>query len=82
MKCSKLSWKIYYGTIKSHSIMKNIGQIQNRKEYWRFKEFKAQPQLQLYILKRRRSTKKTGICYLCLNEKLFIIEHQGNDFPN
>ena len=23
--------------------------------------------------------KKTGICYLCLNEKLFIIEHQGNN---
>ena len=23
--------------------------------------------------------KRTGICYLCLNKKLFIIEHQGND---
>ena len=33
------------------------------KEYCRLKELKAQPQLQFYILKRRRPTKRTGICY-------------------
>ena len=52
------------------------------KEYWRLKELKAQPQVQFYILKRCRPTKRTGICYLCLNKKLFIIEHQGNDLLN
>ena len=33
-------------------------------------------------LKGRRLTKRTVISYLCLNEKLFIIEHQGNDLLN
>ena len=49
------------------------------KEYWRLKELKAKPAVQFYILKRWRPTKRTGICYLCLNEKLFIIEHQRNN---
>ena len=52
------------------------------KKYWKLKEVKAQTQLQFYILKRCRPIKRTGICYLCLNEKLFIIEHQGNDLLN
>ena len=52
------------------------------KEYWRLKELKAQPQVQFYILKRCQPRKRTGICYLCLNEKLFIIEYQGNDLLN
>ena len=47
----------------------------------RLKELKAQPQVQLYILKRCWPTKRTGICYL-LNEKLFIIEYKGNDLLN
>ena len=38
--------------------------------------------LKFYILKRCRPIKRTGICHLCLNEKLFIIEHQGNDLLN
>ena len=51
-------------------------------ECWRFKEHKAQLKVQFYILKRGRPTKRTGICYLCWNEKLFTIEHQGNDLSN
>ena len=51
------------------------------KEYWRLKELKAQPQVKFYILKRCRLAKRTGICYLYLNEKLFIVEHQGNLLP-
>ena len=38
--------------------------------------------MQYYILKRYRPTKRTGIWYLCLNKKLFIIEHQGNNLLN
>ena len=52
------------------------------KEYWRLKEFKAQPQVQFYILKRYGPTKKKSICYLFLKEKLFVIEHRGNDLLN
>ena len=63
-------------TIRNHSITKNIGQTTELStEYWRLKEVKAQPQVQFYILKRCRPTKRTGICYLSLNEKLFIIYH-------
>ena len=29
-----------------------------------------------------QQTKRTGVCYLCLNKKLFIIENQGNDLLN
>ena len=38
--------------------------------------------LQHLIMNRCQPTKRTGICYLCLNEKLFIIEHQGNNLLN
>lgn len=31
---------------------------------------------------KRTGMKKTGICYLYLNENLFIIENQGNDLLN
>ena len=93
---SKLSnfRKIYYGTSegtfkqryedhkKSFNHEKHRTDRELSKEYWRLKELKAQPQVQFYILKRCRPTKRTGIYYLCLNEKLFIIEHQGNDFLN
>ena len=37
------------------------------------------PQVQFYNLKRYQPTKRTGICYYCLNEKLFITGHQGNN---
>ena len=49
------------------------------KEYWRLKKLKAQPQVQFHISKRCRLTKRIGICFLCLNEKLFIIEQQGSN---
>ena len=52
------------------------------KEYRRLKELKVQSQVQFYILKKYQPTKTTGVCYLCLNEKLFIIEHQGNNLLN
>ena len=49
------------------------------KEYWGLKKLEAQPQVQFYISQRCRPTKRTGFM---LNEKLFIIEHQGNDLLN
>ena len=52
------------------------------KEYWRLKELKAQPQVQIFISKGCRPRTSTGICYLYLKEKLFIIEHQRNDLLN
>ena len=67
---------------KSFNHEKHRTDTELSKEYWRLKELKAQPQVQFYILKRCPPTKRTGICYLCLNEKLFIIEHQGNDLLN
>ena len=48
--------------IRNHSIMKNRTDTELSKEYWRLKELKAQPQVQFYILKRCRATKRTGIC--------------------
>ena len=86
--------KIYYGSSegtfkqrygnhkKSFNHEKHRTNRELWKKYWKLKELKAQTQLQFYILKRYRPTKRTGICYLCLNEKLFIIEHQGNDLFN
>ena len=67
---------------KSFNHEKHKADTELSKEYWSLKKLKVQPQVQLYILKRCRPTKRTGICYLCLNEKLFIIEHQGNDLLN
>ena len=60
-------------TIRNHSIMKSIEQIELSKGYWRFKELKVQSQVQFYILRRCRPTKRTGICYLCLNKEPVII---------
>ena len=65
--------------------MKSIGQIQNfRMSTGDLKHLKAKPQVIFYILKKCRPTKRTRICYLCLNEKhsLFIIEQQGNNLLN
>ena len=90
---TKIKSRIYYGTSegtfkrygnynKSFNHEKHRTDTELSKEYWRLEELKAQPQVQFYILKRCRPTKRTGICYLCLNEKLLIIEHQGNDLLN
>ena len=51
-------------------------------EYWRLKKLKAKSQVQFYILKRCRPTKRTGICYLRLHEKLFNTEPKGNNILN
>ena len=91
---SNLHEKIYYRTSegtfkqsygnhkKSFNHEKYRTDTELSKEHRRLKELKAKPQVQFYILKRCQPTKRTGICYLCLNEKLFIIEHQGNDLLN
>ena len=80
---SEGTFKQRYGNHKkSFNHEKHRTDTELSKEYWKLKELKAQPQVQFYILKRCRPTKRTGICYLCLNEKLFIIEHQGNDLLN
>ena len=52
------------------------------KEYWRLKELNAQPHIKYYIMKKCPPTKRTGPCYLCLNEKLFILEHKGDNLLN
>ena len=72
---SKGTFKQRYGTIRNDSIMKRRTDTELLKEYWRLKELKAQSQVQFYILKRCRTTKRKSICYLCLNERLFIVEH-------
>ena len=83
-KCTAEPAKVHLNsdmeTIRNHLIIKkNKTDTELSKEYWRLKQRKLQPQVQFYILKKCRPTKRTGICYLCLNEKLFIIEYQGND---
>ena len=86
--------KIYYGTNegtfkqrygnhkKSFNLEKLRTDTELSKEYCRLKELKAKPQVQFCILKRCWLTKRTCICYLCLNKRLFIIEHQGNNLLN
>ena len=87
-------YKIYYGTSegtfkvryanhkKSFKFEKYRTDTELSKEYWRLKELNAQPQIKFYILKRCPPTRRTGSCYLCLNEKLFILEHKGNNLLN
>ena len=69
-------------TTRNHSIMENIGQIALLKEYWRLKISKQKTSSTIWHFKRCQPTKITGICYSCLNEKLFIIEHQENKLLN
>ena len=73
---SEGTFKQRWGNLKkSFSHKKHKADTELSKEYWRLKELKAQLQVKSYILQRCRPTKRTGICYLCLNKKLFIIEH-------
>ena len=86
--------KLYYGTSEGtfkqryENHKKSLNHEKHRtdkelsKEDWRLKELKAKPRVQFYILKRCRPTKRTGIFYLFLNEKLFITEHQGSSILN
>ena len=64
----------------------NIHRYENQKKSFDHEKHVAdtdtQPQVQFHILKRCRPTKRTGSCYLCLNEKHFIIEQQENDILN
>ena len=61
---AKVHLNSHIETIRSHSIKKNIGQMQN------------------FGRNTADFSGTAGICYLCLNEKLFIIEHQGNNLLN
>ena len=80
---SEGTFKQRYGNHnKSFNHEKHRTDTELSKEYWRLKKLKANPQVQFHILKRCRPTKRPGICYFCLNEKLFIIEHQGNNLLN
>ena len=94
IKSSKLSQKKYttepgkvhlnsdMETIRNHLIIKNIGQIQN---VWKnngdLKNSKHNLRYN-FILRRCQPTKRTGICYLCLNKKLFVTEHQEGNLQN
>ena len=94
IKSSKLSQKKYtteprkvhlnsdMETIRNHLIIKNIGQIQN---VWKnngdLKNLKHNLRYN-FILRRCQPTKRTGICYLCLNKKLFVTEHQEGNLQN
>ena len=82
-RTSEGTFKQRYGNHKkSFNHEKHKTDTELSKEYWRLKDLKAQLQVQYYILKGYRQTKRTGICYLCLNEKPFIIEHRGNYLLN
>ena len=86
--------KIYYGTSEgtfkvryaNHKKSLNIERYKTdtelSKEYWRLKELNAEPQIKFSILKKCPPTRRTGSCYLCLNEKLFILEHKGKNLLN
>ena len=56
--------KRYGNHKKSFNHEKHRTDTEFSKEYWRLKELKAQPQVQFYILKRYRPTKRTGILLL------------------
>ena len=76
---AKVHLNSHMETIRNHSIMKNIGQIQN------FGSNTGDLKNSKHSLKYNQHNqvqRRTGICYLCLKEKLFIIEHQGNDLLN
>ena len=88
IKSLKLSWKnilqyrtsegtfkqVHRNQKKSFNLEKHRIGTELSKEYWRLKELKAQAQVQFYILKRCQPIERIGTCYLCLNEKLFIIQ--------
>ena len=74
-------------TIRNHSTMKNIGQMQNFRRNTRGLKnlnynFLCKISGTILQFKKIQPTKRTGTCYLCLNEKLFIIEHQANNLLN
>ena len=87
-------YKVYYGTSEgtfklryanhkksfNHEIYRTDTELS--KEYWRLKELNAEPQIEFKILKKCPPTRRTGTCFLCLNEKLFILEHKGNNLLN
>ena len=63
MEPTKVHLNSVMETTRNYSIMKNRTDTKLSKEYCRLKELKAKPQVEFYILKRCRPTKRTGICY-------------------
>ena len=51
-------------------------------EFWRLKELNAQPKVTFSIFRKCVPTKRNGPCYLCLHEKLAILEHKENNLLN
>ena len=82
--------KTYYGTSEGRIKQRcgnhekslnheNIGQMQN---FRRNTKSAIEYSSTILYFKKMPTNKKTVICYLCLNDKLFIILHQGNDLLN
>ena len=68
---------------ENHSIIKNIGQVQNfQRNTGDFKNSKWHCKYNFIFKEDADPRKRTSICYLCLNEKLLIIKYQGNNFLN
>ena len=86
--------KIYYGTSEGtfktryanhkksfkYEFYRTDTELSN--EYWKLKQLNANPVIKFYIKKKCPPTKRKGSCFLCLNEKLFILEHKGDNLLN
>ena len=86
--------KIYYGTSEGtfktryanhkksfkYEFYRTDTELSN--EYWKLKQLNANPVIKFYIKKKCLPTKRKGSCFLCLNEKLFILEHKGDNLLN
>ena len=77
---AKVHLKSDMKTIRNHSIIKTTGQIPNfRRNTGDLKNSKHNLKYNFIFQKDADQQKEQD---LCLNEKLFIIEHQGNDLLN
>ena len=88
------NYKTYYGTSEdtfktryanhkksfNHIKYKNETELSN--EFWRLKELNAEPKVTFSIFRRCPKTKRNGPCYLCLHEKLAILEHKEDNLLN
>ena len=80
---SETKFKLRYANHKksfNHTKYKNDSELSV--EYWKLKEMNANPNITFSILKRCPPTKPSSKCYLCLNEKLFILESKNEHLLN
>ena len=80
---SETKFKLRYANHKksfNHTKYKNDSELSV--EYWKLKEINANPNKTFSILKRCPPTKPSSKCYLCLNEKLFILESKNEHLLN